>query len=266
MPPALQFFVLTFAGWVNRHQDDRIEYLREENRVLRERLDPGPLRLTDAQRRRLAVRGHKLPAAGRRVDGAAGNLTDPVDGCLRSARYWLHDRGPLYTWVFGEILESAGVQPIRLPPKSPNLNAYAERFVRSIKEECLTRVVPLVRGMCVSSTSTSNITIARETTRDSTTSSCNDRHLSEDWTLTFGGGRASADYSISTIERPHEWWPIKCTLRDSIARLTNGTLRGSRFYAVRRLNEMVRRELVATARRWSALVEGITLPPSIRAM
>ena len=32
---------------------------------------------------------------------------------------------------------------IRLPPKSPNLNAYAERFVRSIKEECLTRVVPL---------------------------------------------------------------------------------------------------------------------------
>ncbi len=36
MPPALQFLVLTFAGWVNRHQDDLIEYLREENRVLRE--------------------------------------------------------------------------------------------------------------------------------------------------------------------------------------------------------------------------------------
>ena len=52
----------------------------------------------------------------------------------------------VYTRVFGEILESAGVQPIRLPPKSPNLNAYAERFVRSIKEECLTRVVPLGEG------------------------------------------------------------------------------------------------------------------------
>ena len=38
MPPALQFLVLTFAGWVNRHQDDLIEYLREENRVLREYL------------------------------------------------------------------------------------------------------------------------------------------------------------------------------------------------------------------------------------
>ena len=35
MPAALQFLVLTFAGWVNRHQDDLIEYLREENRVLR---------------------------------------------------------------------------------------------------------------------------------------------------------------------------------------------------------------------------------------
>ena len=38
MPPALQFLVLTFAVWVNRHQDDLIEYLREENRVLREHL------------------------------------------------------------------------------------------------------------------------------------------------------------------------------------------------------------------------------------
>ena len=64
MPPALQFLVLTFAGWVNRHQDDVIAYLREENRVLREHLGPRPLRLTDAQRRRLAVRGQKL---GRKV-------------------------------------------------------------------------------------------------------------------------------------------------------------------------------------------------------
>ena len=54
MPPALQLLVLTFAGWVTRHQDDLIDYLREENRVLREHLGPRPLRLTDAQRRRLA--------------------------------------------------------------------------------------------------------------------------------------------------------------------------------------------------------------------
>ena len=295
MPDALQFLVLTVAGWENRHQEDLIDYLREENRVLREQLGRRPLRLTDAERRRLAVRGKKL---GRRVlrqvagiatpdtilrryrrliaqkyDGSARrrrgrpttrravaefvvrmavenprwgytrirgalanlgheiarntvkrilqdhgiepapervrrtpwqsflqvhwdglvacdlftvevltlaglrrhlvffvielktrrvhiagihpqpygawmeqmarNLTDTVDGFLRTARQLIHDRDPLYTRLFGEILRSGGVQPIRLPPKSPNLNAYAERFVRSIKEECLNRVVPL---------------------------------------------------------------------------------------------------------------------------
>jgi hypothetical protein len=66
-----------------------------------------------------------------------------LDGFLRTARYLIHDRDPLYTSVVADILTSAGIQPIRPPPSSPNLNAYAERFVRSIKEECLNRVVPL---------------------------------------------------------------------------------------------------------------------------
>ena len=295
MPHALQFLVLTVAGWVNRHQVDVIDYLREENRILREQLGPGPLRLTDAQRRRLAVRGRQvgrralMQVAGivtpdtilrwyrrliaqkydgspqrrrgrpmtlreiadlvvrmagenplwgyTRIQGALANLghevarntvkrilqdhgidpapersqrtpwktfllahwaglaaadfftievltlaglkrylvffvielqtrrvhiagihqqpggawveqmartlTDPVDGFLRTARYLIHDRDPLYTSVVADILTSAGIQPIRLPPRSPNLNAYAERFVRSIKAECLDRVVPL---------------------------------------------------------------------------------------------------------------------------
>ena len=79
MPPALQFLVLTVAGWVNRHQDDLIEYLREENRVLREQLGSRPLRLTDAQRRRLAVRGKKL---GRRVLTQVASIVTP-DTILR---------------------------------------------------------------------------------------------------------------------------------------------------------------------------------------
>jgi len=73
-------------------------------------------------------------------------LTDPVDGFLRTARYLIHDRDPLYTSVLVDILTSAGIQPIRLPPRSPNLNAHAESFVGSIKEECLNRVVPLGDG------------------------------------------------------------------------------------------------------------------------
>ena len=295
MAHALHCLVLALAGWVTRHQEDRIDSLREENRVLREHRGPRPLRLTDAQRSRLAGRGQKLgrrivsqgadivtpdtmlrwyrrriarhydgsahrrrgrPMTPRavaelvvrmagenptwgytRIRGALANLghniarnmvkrilhnhgidpapernqrtpwktflqthweglaaaavevltlaglrrylvffvielktrrvhlagihpqpdarwmeqmarklTDPVDGFLRTARQLLHDRDPLYTRGFGEILTSGDVGPIRLPPTSPNLNADAERFVRSIKEEDLHRVVPLGEG------------------------------------------------------------------------------------------------------------------------
>ena len=298
MPHALHFLILTFAGWLNRHQDDLIDYLREENRVLREQLSGRSLRLTDSQRRRLAVRGHRLGRRGlgqvagivapdtilrwyrqliaQKYDGRASrsrgrpftrqaitelvvrmavenprwgytrirgalanlgheisrntvkhilldhgltpapersqrmswktflqahwdglaaadlftvevltldglkrylvlfvielrtryvhiagmhpqpdgvwmeqmarNLTDPSEGFLRSARYLIHDRDPLYTRIFEEILHASGVKSVRLPARSPNLNAYAERFVRSIKEECLSRVVPLGEG------------------------------------------------------------------------------------------------------------------------
>ena len=136
----------------------------------------------------------------------ARNLTDTVDGFLRPAHHLIHDRDSLYSRVFGEILQSGGVQPIRLPPKSPNLNAYAERFVRSIKAECLNRVVPLGKvTYASSSTSTSSTTIVRETIRDSITGSCKERHLRSARTPPFSGVNASADFSVSTIERPHEW-------------------------------------------------------------
>ena len=90
--------------------------------------------------RRVHITGIHPQPDGRWMEQMARNLTDPVDGFLRTARQLIHDRDPLYTRVFGEILTSGDVGPIRLPPKSPNLNAYAERFVRSIKEECLHRV------------------------------------------------------------------------------------------------------------------------------
>jgi transposase InsO family protein len=73
----------------------------------------------------------------------ARNLTDAGDGFLKNVRHLIVDRDPLYTEHFNTILASANVRLLRLPPSSPNLNAYAERFVRSVKEECLARVVPL---------------------------------------------------------------------------------------------------------------------------
>ena len=96
--------------------------------------------------RRVTIAGIPPQPYGTWMEQMARNVTDPVEGCLRRARYLMHDRDPLSTRVFGEILEGGGVPPIRLPPKSPNLNAYAERFVRSMKEECLSRVVPLGEG------------------------------------------------------------------------------------------------------------------------
>ncbi len=295
-PSPLQFLLFTFAGWVNRHQNRVIDYLKEENRVFREQLGGRRLRLTNDQRRRLAVKGKLLgrkilsevagivtpdtilrwyrrlvakkydgskkrkkpgrpptakeiadlvvrmannnvgwgytrirdalrhlghviarntvkrilfdhgivpaPERGRktswksfikahfgeiaaadffsvevltwhglvryfvffvmdiktrRVEIAgiahnpcgrwmkqiARNLTDAEDGFLRGVRYLIIDRDPLYTEAFRKMLKDAGVKPLRLPARSPNLNAYAERFVLSIKSESLNRIIPL---------------------------------------------------------------------------------------------------------------------------
>ena len=61
--------------------------------------------------------------------------------CLRGKRFLLHDRDPRFTDTFADTLSAAGVETVRLPPRSPNLNAYAERFVRTIKESCLDQLI-----------------------------------------------------------------------------------------------------------------------------
>jgi putative transposase len=74
------------------------------------------------------------------------NLTDCMDGFLSGCRYLIHDRSTLFTKEFLSILESAGVKSVRLPPRSPNLNAFSERFVRSIKAESLERMILIGEG------------------------------------------------------------------------------------------------------------------------
>jgi len=287
-----QILVTAMAGWITRQQDAIIDYLREENRVLKEQLGRKRLRLTDAQRRRLAVRGkaigrraltevaslvtpdtilrwhrqlvaqkwtYKRRSPGRprvmeiitdlvvrmasenprwgytRIQGAlynlghrvgrttisnifkengidpapergkrttwsqflkahwnvlaaadfftvevwgprglvtfyvfflielatrrieiAGiasspneawmlqigrNLTAPIDGFLADKKFVILDRDSKYSAAFRDLLKCSGVEVVRLPPRCPNLNAYAERFVRSIKDECLNRMI-----------------------------------------------------------------------------------------------------------------------------
>ncbi len=74
LPLPLQFFFLLLVGWVNRHQEDVIAYLKEENRVLRELHGDKRLLFNDEQRRRLAVKGKAL---GRKLLGEVGSLVTP---------------------------------------------------------------------------------------------------------------------------------------------------------------------------------------------
>jgi transposase InsO family protein len=73
----------------------------------------------------------------------AAHLTDAYDGILLGKRVLITDRDPLYTARFRGTLEAAGTSIVRIPPRSPHLNAFAERFVRSIKSECLRHIVTL---------------------------------------------------------------------------------------------------------------------------
>ncbi len=73
----------------------------------------------------------------------ARNLTDAHDGFLRDMHYVILDRDPLYIAAFRDLLRDSGVKPLLLPARRSNLNAFAERFVGSIKSECLDRFVPL---------------------------------------------------------------------------------------------------------------------------
>src|SRR5437588_6074284 len=73
----------------------------------------------------------------------ARQLTDPFEGFLLGKRYLIHDRDTKFTQAFDTLLKDSGVEPVVLPPRSPNLNAHCERFVRSIKEEALERLLLL---------------------------------------------------------------------------------------------------------------------------
>ena len=71
----------------------------------------------------------------------ARNLVDCEEGFLLSKRYVLMDRDSKFSEGFRSILKSEDVNAVRLPAKSPNLNAFIERFFRSLREECLDRMI-----------------------------------------------------------------------------------------------------------------------------
>jgi transposase InsO family protein len=174
----LQLLLAMLAGWLQRHQQQVITSLQEENRVLKAQLGGRRLRLTDTERRRLAALAY--PLERQRLHEVATFVTPDTlmrwyrqliarkfDGsmhCKRPGRPpvaeefaqlvvqmadenptwgYRHDRDTKFTQAFDGLLKSSGVEPVVLLPRSPNLNAHGERFVRSIKEEALDQMVIL---------------------------------------------------------------------------------------------------------------------------
>lgn len=91
--------------------------------------------------RKVEIAGIKADPNGTWMKQVARNLTDGDDGFLNGKRYLIHDRDPLFTKDFQEIIGIAGVQVVKTPKQSPNLNAFAERFIWSIKFECLNHLI-----------------------------------------------------------------------------------------------------------------------------
>ncbi len=91
--------------------------------------------------RAVQIAGIRIAPDGAWMAQVARNLLDPMDGFLRNASYLIHDRDPLFTRAWTELLESSGVKCVPIPAQSPNCNCYAERFVRTIRVECLDHFV-----------------------------------------------------------------------------------------------------------------------------
>jgi len=71
----------------------------------------------------------------------ARNATNVSSGFLRGQRYLLHDRDTKFCAAFLDVLQSSGTRPLALPPRNSNLNAFAERWVGTIRQECLSKLI-----------------------------------------------------------------------------------------------------------------------------
>jgi putative transposase len=95
----------------------------------------------DLRSRRVHVAGSTPSPDARFMAQVARRLTDAVDGFLANHRVLLCDRDSKWTDGFRRIVQSAGVRIVMTPLQAPNANAHAERFVRSIRAECLDRLI-----------------------------------------------------------------------------------------------------------------------------
>jgi hypothetical protein len=163
--------------------------------------------------------GISTNANGLRMNQIDRNLTDSEHGLLKGKRYPIHDRDPLFTSEFLTDLAQVGVHSVKLPPRSPNLNGYAERFVRSIKQSCLDRVSCSERKVCERPSANSSRTItASEITKASAIGSS---FLGDAPPLSMDpfDARAVSAGSLTTMTEPRDNQPSFRIVRVLIASL-----------------------------------------------
>jgi putative transposase len=91
--------------------------------------------------RQVYIAGITTSPDQRWMEQMARNLSLAEVGFLRDCRYLLHDRDAKFCAAFDAILEAVGIESLKLPPHSPNLNAHLERWHRSVQEECLSKLI-----------------------------------------------------------------------------------------------------------------------------
>ena len=95
----------------------------------------------DYKTRKVEIAGIIPQAYGDWMVQMARNLTDPIDGFLKDKKYLIHDWDPLFTKDFRSTIRASGVKCVKTTVACPNMNPFAERFIRSIKSECLNKMI-----------------------------------------------------------------------------------------------------------------------------
>jgi transposase InsO family protein len=133
----------TWAAFIRTHQAllAGTDFFTAEVLTLRGLVTYYVLFFIHLESRRVDIAGITVRPDERWMKQIARNATMEGCGVLRDCRYLLHDRDTKFTQSFRAIIASDRIKPLALPARSPNLNAYAERWVRSVKEECLSKVI-----------------------------------------------------------------------------------------------------------------------------
>lgn len=159
---------------------------------------------------------------------AALDLAAFDDGFLRGATHLIMDRDSKFTDEFREKLKDNGVNSVRIPPRSPNCNPHAERWVRSIKSECLDRLVCSVSPRSTERSPRSSRTITRSaTTRAWTTSSSSLASTPPRRMAPSSAVIAWAGCSASATAPPHRRSPFTDPANPRHRSVTNVVRRGS---------------------------------------